>query len=554
MGKSIRQWVSVSVLLLLAAGAGIMFVGCDLGQDLPGYTVQFDVDGGSAVQSQTVTSVLSEPVTTKTGYSVEGWYQDSSFTTQWDFTVDTVSSDMTLYVRWVADEFTVSFDSNGGTSVGSVQVAYGQTVSEPADPTKDGYLLDGWFEDSELTDSWDFSSDTVSESITLYAKWSEKIYTILSPSPGSASSSDNYGYAVDIDSTYAVVGAYGDDDTQSNLGSVYTYTYGDLSGTYGSEQELTPSDGKMGDNFGYHVATDQDRLLVSSPMADKVYFYNWVNEEWTDEQIIEPSDQDTNTDRFGFVVALDGDSAVVGAPYWDASLYDVGAVYFYTYDDNSDTWGSEQKVEDPASAYNDGFGRWVSLYGDTAVIGSYAGTVYIYTKDGTSGVWSLKQQIDKPTDAGSYFGLQVAIDGTTLAIGAQGYTGGGAVYVYTYNEGQDEWLFDELVTASDRTDSDSFGSAVAIHGNRMIIGANGEKVADASGSLRNSGAVYLYEYDPVSEEWGYEKKQVPETPVSLGGMGNRDVAITDDFAIAGYPLIYDGVTGGSAYLFDLRKK
>ena len=69
------------------------------------------------------------------------------------------------------DIFTVSFNTDGGSTVNSQNVPDGSLVTEPADPTKDGYTFGGWYSDSELTTAWDFADDTVTGNMILYAKW-----------------------------------------------------------------------------------------------------------------------------------------------------------------------------------------------------------------------------------------------------------------------------------------------------------------------------------------------------------------------------------------------
>ena len=66
------------------------------------FTVTFDSKGGSAVDGQTVEegSLLEEPVSTRGGYTLEGWYRNEDYTDQWDFENDTVTEDMTLYAKW----------------------------------------------------------------------------------------------------------------------------------------------------------------------------------------------------------------------------------------------------------------------------------------------------------------------------------------------------------------------------------------------------------------------------------------------------------------------
>ena len=71
------------------------------------------------------------------------------------------------------EQYTVIFESNGGSVVEKQTVADGQKVSRPEDPTKEGFVFEGWYTDSGMTTAYDFGSE-VTESFTLYAKWTEK--------------------------------------------------------------------------------------------------------------------------------------------------------------------------------------------------------------------------------------------------------------------------------------------------------------------------------------------------------------------------------------------
>lgn len=70
-----------------------------------------------------------------------------------------------------AGGYTVSFDARGGTDVPSQELEYGELVSEPAPPSREGYVFDGWYVDEGGVQRWDFSADTVSDHMTLYARW-----------------------------------------------------------------------------------------------------------------------------------------------------------------------------------------------------------------------------------------------------------------------------------------------------------------------------------------------------------------------------------------------
>ena len=67
--------------------------------------------------------------------------------------------------------YTVTFDTDGGSEIDPLTVESGATITRPADPTKEDSTFNGWYKDSAKTEAWDFVSDTVTEDITLYAKW-----------------------------------------------------------------------------------------------------------------------------------------------------------------------------------------------------------------------------------------------------------------------------------------------------------------------------------------------------------------------------------------------
>ena len=80
---------------------------------------------------------------TKTGYTFTGWYQDSACTRRWDFS-DWVTGDMTLYAGWRILYYTIYFDTAGGSDIGHITQDYGTAITAPAAPTKTGYTFIGW--------------------------------------------------------------------------------------------------------------------------------------------------------------------------------------------------------------------------------------------------------------------------------------------------------------------------------------------------------------------------------------------------------------------------
>lgn len=140
------------------------------------YTVTFNSNGGSSVSSQTITegNKVSKPANpTRNDYTFTGWTLNGN---TYDFNC-AVYSNLTLVANWIENakaQYTITFDSNGGSSVSSQTVTEGSKVSEPSNPTKDGYNFKGWLLNGN---TYDFNS-SVNGNLTLVAKWNQKTYTI----------------------------------------------------------------------------------------------------------------------------------------------------------------------------------------------------------------------------------------------------------------------------------------------------------------------------------------------------------------------------------------
>jgi uncharacterized repeat protein (TIGR02543 family) len=112
------------------------------------FTVSFDTKGGSTVADTTGVrykvkiTAPSEP--TKIGYTFSGWYKEADLTNAWIFETDTVTEGTTLYARWIINQYTITFDSMGGSEVAPITQDYGTMVSAPVAPTKTGYTFNGW--------------------------------------------------------------------------------------------------------------------------------------------------------------------------------------------------------------------------------------------------------------------------------------------------------------------------------------------------------------------------------------------------------------------------
>lgn len=164
-------------ILCLTALFAVITVSCgdDDNKELEQFTVTFDSQDGSKVASQTISygeKVVEPTRPTKEGHAFIGWYTETSYTHEWNFESDIVIKDITLYARWTIAEYTVTFNTNGGSEVKSQPVAKGSKVQRPLPPTKDGYIFDNWYTDIALTQVYDFDTQ-VTGNLTLYANWIE---------------------------------------------------------------------------------------------------------------------------------------------------------------------------------------------------------------------------------------------------------------------------------------------------------------------------------------------------------------------------------------------
>src|SRR5690606_27678241 len=115
---------------------------------------------------------------TKTGHTFAGWNtaaNGSGTSYQAGDTFQLGTSDVTLYAQWEKNRYTVTFDSNGGTSVASQDVLYGEKAAEPPAPKKKDHTFVGWFTDIDLTVPFDFDT-AITGDLTLHAKWD---YTVI---------------------------------------------------------------------------------------------------------------------------------------------------------------------------------------------------------------------------------------------------------------------------------------------------------------------------------------------------------------------------------------
>ena len=319
-----------------------------------------------------------------------------------------------------------------------------------------------------------------------------------------------------------------------------------------SQEEIVADGLASLDRFGRSVAIDGDTALIGADGDDTggadagaAYIFTRSDTGWSQQAKI-VADGGSPSDYFGGAVAIDGDTALIGAVGDDTGGADAGAAHIFTRSDAG--WGRQEKLVGAGLGPSDRFGRSVAIDGDTALIGADgddtggadAGAVYIFTRSNTG--WSQEgskiQATDKQGD--DHFGGSVAMDGDTLLIGAAGDdtrgADAGAAYIFTRSD--TGWSQEEKLIGAGLGPADRFGHSVAIDGDTVFIGAVGDDVGG-----NNAGAVYIFTRSNTG--WSQEAKIHSKDQKDFGRFG-RSVAIDGDTALIGAEV--DG-SAGSAYIF-----
>ena len=400
--------------------------------------------------------------------------------------------------------------------------------------------------------------------------WSQEAYLKAS----NTGASDNFGAAVAISGDTVVIGAAGEessatgvngnqsDNSFNDAGAAYVFRR-DSNGVWAQEAYLKASNTDSVDLFGTAVAISGDTVVVgavnessnatgvngnqsNNSAAYSGAAYVFVRDSggvWAQEAYLKASNTGAS-DNFGNAVAISGDTVVVGANNEDSSATGVngdgsdnsadnaGAAYVFGRDSGG-VWSQEAYLKASNTGATDYFGRSVAISGDTVVIGAYqedssatgvngnqsnnsfnaAGAAYVFRRD-SGGEWSQEAYLKASnTEAGDWFGPAVAISGDTVVIGAEGEdssaTGAngdesgnaadnaGAAYVF--GRSGTTWSQQAYLKASNTGAGDTFGTAVAISGDTVVVGAYQED-SNATGvngdgsnnSVLTSGAAYVF--------------------------------------------------------------
>jgi len=378
-------------------------------------------------------------------------------------------------------------------------------------------------------------------------------------------SNEDFGFSVFISGDYAIVGA-----PEHGVGAAgdrgRALVFHRVGGVWSLQDELLADEISVETNahFGWSVGISGDVAIVGAKTANHpvaganagaVYIFTRNGTEWTRHIKLYASDVGF-ADNFGWSVAIDGDYAVVGAPFWDGPSRDAeGAAYvLYRHQGGADVWGQQAGPLTAGEATgSDHFGHSVAISGNTAVVGApdategfiRPGSACAFTRSGT--VWTQQSELiatgGKDADL---FGWAVAISGDRVIVGAPNRDCDVSLdcgAAYTFARHDEMWTEEDEITASDGLGSDQFGHSVALSGGIAVIGA----IRDGIAAL-TSGTCYVFTGGGPS--W-LEVVEIDPSDADANEYFGFSTAASDTDVIVGAKWDLDGSTvSGAAYAYE----
>jgi hypothetical protein len=282
---------------------------------------------------------------------------------------------------------------------------------------------------------------------------------------------DWFGASVAVSSSTIVVGAPAAPLLSAGFGQAYVFAK--TAKGWQQQAQLENPDTMEPDWFGYSVAVSGSTVVVGAPAISvlssglgRAYVFTKTVTGWRQSVQLEGPDTAVG-DWFGDSVAISGGTIVVGAP---SHASKAGAAYVFT--DSGKSWqATELKGSDTAA--KDDFGASVAVSGNTIVVGAFghaaeAGRAYVFTKR-LNGWHQAAELSGSSTVAGDGFGVSVAVAGRTIAVGA-GLAASDSGRAYVFTKTATGWHQSAQLAGSGPVDKDDFGDAVAVSGDTVVVG------------------------------------------------------------------------------------
>lgn len=378
-------------------------------------------------------------------------------------------------------------------------------------------------------------------------------------------SQSRFGQSVSLTSNRAIVGAYGENNSD---GAAYIYDL-DAMGQWNQVARLAPPNPGQGGQFGWDVAIQGNTCVVGAPLDDSAYgpvadtgaayVYQYNGSQWLLEQRLEPTGLTPDT-RYGLSVGYYNQGIVVGAPKLAVlGQLNVGSAFVYRH--GAGVWNLEGQLLPETLGSNQWFGTSVSIYDLTIAVGApYESNAFVeqggaYTfKRLPNTTWIQDVHVYHPSpNTQDYFGIAVDVFGNRLVVGCEyddpNGSNSGSAHIFGRPNATGLWSFEQTLTPSFANSNDTFGNAVAMTAGELIVSARGSDLAGPE-----TGSAFVFRRNPGSGVWT-EAYAVTAPVASFGDVFSNDVDIYLGEALIGMSG-EDGPNGtitqqGAAHFFNV---
>ncbi len=364
---------------------------------------------------------------------------------------------------------------------------------------------------------------------------------------------DSFGESVAIYGKTVVVGAYlADVEGRQDQGAAYVFVRDGSNWNY--EDKIVASAGEAYDSFGLSVAVFGKTVLVGSPNHDGTAgaAFVFVRRQgiWIEQGKLSPRVGTLPSTFFGIQVALDRDTAVVGASWENVGgNFNQGSAYVFVREDG--IWAEQARLYAGNGMSEDYFGASVAISGDTVLVGAPSsdnganedeGVAYVFVRNGTA--WSHQGKLTSADgEADDYFGTSVALVGDTAVVGASGcdlsHEGQGAAYIFSRKN--DVWSQQQRLFAREGELGDLAGNSVAVSGDTIVLGVALDDIQRRS----DQGSALIFRISRGTMK--QTQRLLADDAHRLDNFGSA-VAISGDTMVVGATSVYAD-QGGPVYVF-----
>ena len=357
--KGIRKIGYALAVAVMAIAVAIPITACAITPPPQSFAVTFSLMGGNGVtipaqiveSGSTATRPTDNP--TRTGFTFQDWFTSATGGTVFNFQTP-ITASTTVFARWVPiprDQVLVHFNTMQGSFIPAQLVYEGDTIDRPAEPTRDGFIFQGWFTQAEGGESFNFNSLIIVET-TIFARWVEEPTTVNTalrafPVPASETSRDPVVLESFVDvgaqrNYYLISVGRIQNHFISTIGLVHfggttpmTFSRTDVTETTITESLTnTVSNSVTITNTNNHTAGIQTSWENRFPLAGSFRVqlsYSWSG-SWTNTQVSQSSlvtntseaQRVSNATSVGFTVGAHGEAA----GWYRIALYSVVDVFF----------------------------------------------------------------------------------------------------------------------------------------------------------------------------------------------------------------------------------